>query len=417
MSTTRTTRAGLAVAAALAVTSAALITPTTAAAVTATAVSLAGVTPQVELSTDLQVLPAPTTSVARVVVSTPQIPPLPSHTSARDKPALAAHVHVVEAAIADTQIKQVRAAAQLTAAHAAVDHAELRLRHAQTQSVTVGAPVPAAPRPPAVPRVTTTDGTTVPVTDPQGPAAGLGTVRLDTAGLKPSPVVGDVQQQVAAITEGQAAQQQLAAAQETFVVASAVEQVTTAQLSNLDAVLATSRQVLATLPAPDPRWSDGCPTTAPDNTLRNGAADIGIAQLCADSVAGAPTPQAALAIKWALNHLDIPYSQPLRNSAGYADCSSFLSRAYTAGGVPLIHPGVNAPTTKIFAAANWAGHIAYAQAQPGDLVEPEPGHVVMVLAHGFIVHTSTDGDVSHVRSAYFSDPYLTLRIDPAAAGS
>jgi surface antigen len=141
---------------------------------------------------------------------------------------------------------------------------------------------------------------------------------------------------------------------------------------------------------------DGCPETAPKNTLLNGADKIGIHKLCVDSVAKARTPQAAMAIKWALSSLGWPYTQhiPARNTDHAADCSSFVSRAYLSA-IPGLYKG-NAPTTDVLRAVKWTHKIPLSQAQPGDLVEPLSGHVVMHLADGYNVQESHTGEVSHV---------------------
>jgi cell wall-associated NlpC family hydrolase len=159
--------------------------------------------------------------------------------------------------------------------------------------------------------------------------------------------------------------------------------------------------------------SSGCPTSAPPNTMRDGAPDI--ATLCANSVAAARSSQAAAAIKWALSNLGVPYSQPLRNEVGYFDCSSFVSRAYQAAGVPIAPPGVNAPTTYTIANAPWAIHESLSAALPGDLVEPDSGHVVMLLSGGFVAQASMPGDVTNVTALWTSEPYLVVWIDPANA--
>lgn len=156
-----------------------------------------------------------------------------------------------------------------------------------------------------------------------------------------------------------------------------------------------------------------CPTSAPAGTMRGRAASMSIAELCARSVAEAPTPEAARAVIWALNNLGIPYSQPNRNDPGWADCSSFVTRAYQRTGTP-ISPGWP-PTTHSMTSRShaWATPIPFADAQPGDLIlEPAPGHVVMWLADGVMVHTNRNGDVSHVKNQYRSAD-LTLRVDPS----
>ena len=155
---------------------------------------------------------------------------------------------------------------------------------------------------------------------------------------------------------------------------------------------------------------DGCPTSAPSGTLRDGAARVGVARLCADSVARARTPYAARAIKFALRNLGAPYSQPNRMGAFSFDCSSYVTRAYDAGGLDVVRGW--APTTYTILGARWAVRESFSSRRPGDLVLPIPGHVSMSLADGFKVHTNHTGDVSHVTRDYTS-AYATVRVDPS----
>lgn len=156
---------------------------------------------------------------------------------------------------------------------------------------------------------------------------------------------------------------------------------------------------------------DGCPASAPANTLREGSTGIGIATLCANSVAQAPTPEAARAIKYQLNNLGVAYSQPNRMKDGYYDCSSLAMRSYTAGGLNLLENGW-APNTTAIRSSRWAERITLAQALPGDLVFPKPGHVSTALSDGYMVHTNRPGDVSHVKRLY-DEAFYVVRVDPA----
>ena len=164
--------------------------------------------------------------------------------------------------------------------------------------------------------------------------------------------------------------------------------------------------------------ADGCPTSAPPNTLRNGADRVGIHKICADAVANAATPEAARAIKVALGpgFLGAPYSQPKRNNPGWYDCSSYVTRAYSAIGVNLAKAGQNAPTTaSMVSGYPWSRRIGAAEMRAGDFVFTNaPGHVTMYLGNNWIVHTNRTGDVSHVRNLYKS-PELVLRVDPSRA--
>lgn len=159
--------------------------------------------------------------------------------------------------------------------------------------------------------------------------------------------------------------------------------------------------------------TNGCPTSAPPGTLLDGAPSL--ATLCAQSVSQARSPQAAHAIIYALDHLGATYSQPLRNAPGYYDCSSLVSRAYEASGVPLAPAGKNAPTTYTIANASWAIRESLASAKPGDLEEPTPDHVVMLLADGYVVQAPFTGQPVDVVSNWTSSPYLVAWVNASGA--
>jgi cell wall-associated NlpC family hydrolase len=166
--------------------------------------------------------------------------------------------------------------------------------------------------------------------------------------------------------------------------------------------------------------SDGCPVSVPPRTLRNGAESIGAHALCVRSVASAPTPQAAKAIKYTFVNLGVPYSQPNRMTPGYFDCSSYVSKAYASAGVPTISGGW-APSTRQLApypgytSVRWLTTVSYQDGLPGDLMVTPPlradggGHVMMMLASGFMIHTASTGDVSHVTTAYPSSRVQVVR--------
>ncbi len=174
---------------------------------------------------------------------------------------------------------------------------------------------------------------------------------------------------------------------------------------------------------------DGCPTKAPTDTLRGLAGnDLSLYQICFDSVRAARSPAAALAIRFALSQLGTPYSQPLRNSPHIYDCSSFVSRAYQAAGVPIAYPdtpgridggpGQNTPGSRDELAAPWAVPVTPLTAKPGDLVffpgsDPPNGHVGMLLAHGLLVHTNSTGDVAHVNTLNVAKASAWTAVDPA----
>jgi cell wall-associated NlpC family hydrolase len=169
-----------------------------------------------------------------------------------------------------------------------------------------------------------------------------------------------------------------------------------------------------------------CPHSAPAGTLRGGSDRIGVFKLCQDSIENAATPQAALAIQYALSNLGVPYTQARRMSKGWYDCSSYVMQAYEAAGVNVMLQGRNAPTTHSIAphsgwgSYRWLTTVKLADAKPGDLllwVPPErTGHVAMQLANKLMVHTARTGDVSHVESdRYIGPAHLVRRVVPENA--
>ena len=135
-------------------------------------------------------------------------------------------------------------------------------------------------------------------------------------------------------------------------------------------------------------------------------------ELCTRSAAQAATRTAANAIIWAFAHLGVPYSQPLRMTEGHFDCSSYVSRAYDAAGVEAALATGWAPTTRQlapypgYAGVSWLTDISWEERRPGDLILSPPsrpdggGHVMMVLADGYMIHTASSGDVSHITVSY-----------------
>ncbi|MFA5566484.1 MAG: NlpC/P60 family protein [Acidimicrobiia bacterium] len=156
---------------------------------------------------------------------------------------------------------------------------------------------------------------------------------------------------------------------------------------------------------------DGCPTSVLPNGLRNGAESVGVYEICKRSVEQAPTAEAAKAVIWAIQQIGSPYSQAERNKVGIFDCSSLVSRSWQAAGVPIAPPGQNAQTTATIRAARWAVEIDSSQQKPGDLIFSSPGHVAMVLADGWMVHTYRYNDFVHIAPIY-KNPYTVRRVDP-----
>jgi len=152
-----------------------------------------------------------------------------------------------------------------------------------------------------------------------------------------------------------------------------------------------------------------CPTSAPAGTLRDGSASVGIAELCREAVAGAATPQAALAIQAAFQMLGAPYAcgGVGRNDPFQFDCSSLVSRAYYLGAGIDTAGDAWAPSTREMVPwdgvplAWWASYVDPKYLRPGDLVLYDTGgatyrHVVMYIGNGYMLHTNSCGDVAHV---------------------
>ena len=151
-------------------------------------------------------------------------------------------------------------------------------------------------------------------------------------------------------------------------------------------------------------------TQIPGKTLmRDGSDTVGFKQLCVDSVAAAPTPEAAQAIIYIFKNLGGIYDSPRRNQNRF-DCSGYMSKAYEYAGV-LMHATGGDGNRNYFTThrllphswgtrPDWVVQVDPLVMQPGDLMFPFDGHVVMVLAHGYMAHSPATGDVNHVRKIY-----------------
>ncbi len=168
---------------------------------------------------------------------------------------------------------------------------------------------------------------------------------------------------------------------------------------------------------------DGCPKSVLDGTVPEG---VDVKKLCKFAVKHAVTPQAAVAVKYALLRLGAPYACGGigRLDAWRYDCSSYVSRAYSEGaGLKTAGDGW-APSTRNM--VPWDGaaldpHYAPIDAsklKPGDLVlydtcptgEVCPyRHVVMYLGPmtdggvPMMAHTNSCGSVAHVEPFWGTD--------------
>lgn len=162
----------------------------------------------------------------------------------------------------------------------------------------------------------------------------------------------------------------------------------------------------------------GCPVEPGPipGAMTGGSEEIGINELCKRSVEQARDAEAATALKWGFQQVGVQmYSQPQRMDEMYSDCSSFISRAYQeAAGVRLYEPGGNAWVTSTFIAEEGAPSVPQDELVPGDWFEPSSGHIVFVIADGFIMHASQPGDPIKIGTFYTGDYNKGGTINPDA---
>jgi hypothetical protein len=150
---------------------------------------------------------------------------------------------------------------------------------------------------------------------------------------------------------------------------------------------------------------DGCPTSVPQNTMRDGSVNQDIHALCLSAVAKAPTIEAKKALLFLFRNLGVPYSQSLRQADGWFDCSSYAMRAYRAAGIETYQDGF-APNSYLLGPAAgytsypWLRDVSRASALPGDIlvrIPPDGHHVMVLLDGGWIIHTGgPEGDPTHI---------------------
>ncbi len=131
--------------------------------------------------------------------------------------------------------------------------------------------------------------------------------------------------------------------------------------------------------------------------------------LCVDSVNSALDIYAAKAITYAFNNLGVIYDQTARAKTTF-DCSSFVSTAYMYAGVPMGSPANPYLTHNLLprGSVTLVGHIrpvdgGLLKREPGDLFFPTEGHVVMVLAHNYVISAPRDGNITYVGPFYTLD--------------
>jgi hypothetical protein len=234
---------------------------------------------------------------------------------------------------------------------------------------------------------------------------------------------------------------------ENSVTAAAPTSTTTTTLPSIDSTPNTGGATA--LPGAPGSWIDAddalCPSVAAGPNGPAPGTDMtsySISKLCKDSVAGAASPQAALAIIAALSNMGLIYTEniypsvgPVRTDPGYSDCSSYVSRDYAEAGV-----GVNPGGTTLTIAGDPSVFVPEQswQAKPGDLIMfSNEKHVGMVLADGVVAQNGDPGptalvdsgskdipaiNTSHVDMLYTNSPSywygaLYFRINPAGTGA
>jgi len=146
---------------------------------------------------------------------------------------------------------------------------------------------------------------------------------------------------------------------------------------------------------------DGCPTSVPQNTLRQGAIDIDINELCVSAVSQAVTPEAKKALLFLMANLGTPYSVTDRGKPGFFDCSSYVMRAYNSAGLRLGTPSSYAlGPAPGWSSFPWLRDVSAANIKPGDIlvrVPPAGHHVMVYLSDEWMIHTGgPEGSPSHI---------------------
>jgi hypothetical protein len=135
-----------------------------------------------------------------------------------------------------------------------------------------------------------------------------------------------------------------------------------------------------------------CPTRRPASYFDDRWTWRNLAALCVQSVREARSDQAARAVVYAFTAIGSRYSQAARGSPGIFDCSSLVSRAWFAAGVVGMRQGQHSspywPTTYTLLAGAGGTRFVAGPGLPGDLVFPHPGHVMMRIARGLVIHAA-----------------------------
>ncbi len=151
------------------------------------------------------------------------------------------------------------------------------------------------------------------------------------------------------------------------------------------------------------------PSRPAANGVPQGMSNTQFRKLVSNSIKESASDAAAAALLWASSNLGVPYSQENRQKRGFFDCSSFVSSAFEAAGVPMRQDVMLYDTTDLLRGfqrddASMVS-VSMQDAKPGDLIlyerPPVAGaqpvmHVVILLANGYIMHAPNTGSVTRI---------------------
>jgi hypothetical protein len=186
-----------------------------------------------------------------------------------------------------------------------------------------------------------------------------------------------------------------------------------------------SQYAAVTLSAPQTTIGpDGCVTSIPQGIMRDGSVALDVATLCAEGVAQAATPEAAMALKYVFANISATYTKSGRMKPGKYDCSSLVMRAYKEGaGLFRMYDDWAPPSHAMGPHSGWRllpflRDVPVQDLRPGDIlvrVPPDGEHAMMVLIPGkWIIHTGgPEGAMGYIQK--WPKDIATLkyrRVDP-----
>jgi len=143
------------------------------------------------------------------------------------------------------------------------------------------------------------------------------------------------------------------------------------------------------------------PGSLPSLPTTNGTPDVNAAL----AAVGKPAYDTGGALSCALAQVGKPYIWAANGPAAF-DCSSLMQFSYRSIGLEI------GRTT--YDQAGRLQRIPATNLKPGDMIQPDPGHVVMWVGNGMIVHAPQAGDVVRVAPLYFDLSTATCFTVPGA---